>query len=379
MSDRRQRQLESDPNAALVVVELQPDEEVDTGEAERTTPRRVLAVQRGSTPWRLLVAGLWAASLVALIAPVLVLPVIEARLVTQFVALAVGLMGLQFVVGKGGMLSLCHGVFVGLGSYATTIAAGRYGLTIGLALLFAPIAAFLGGCLVGLLALRIRAIYLGPVTLAVAVAFPSILKRFDWFTGGSSGLPLPTRLQPPSWTGLDPNDAYIWRHLVIVGVAILAYLAMANLVRSPVGLAVQAMATGPIAAATSGVNVARYRVVAFGVGAAFGGLGGGLLTIDTPIVGADSYDLFRSLGYFAAVVVGGVAVVLGAAIGSAIVTGVPWILTTYGLQVSPNLVFGALLLIVMFVAPGGLAAALRDRSKTVLEVEDAPPEPIPDR
>ena len=177
----------------------------------------------------------------------------------------------------------------------------------------APLVGFAGGCLVGLLSLRIRATYLGPVTLSVAVAFPMIVKRFSWLTGGSSGMPIVR--QPGRPARSSPPTPHLWNHLVVVTVAVVAFLCARNLARSPVGLAVQAVATVPLAAAAYGIDVGRYRVLAAGTGAAFGALGGALLVIDTPIVGADSYDLFRSLGYYAAVVVGGAASLAGARAG----------------------------------------------------------------
>lgn len=341
--------------------------------------RRAVHVRRGSARWRALVLAALLAGLALVTVPVFLLGPYEGRLVTRFVALAVALIGLQFVLGRAGMLSLCHGAFVGLGAYATSLAASRWGWPIAVGVILAPVSGFGAGCLVGLLALRIRATYLGPVTLAVAVAFPMVVKRFAWLTGGSSGLPLDAVLQPPPWLWLPAGRPYLWTHLVVLAIALPALLAAHNLARSPVGLAVRAVATGPTPATASGVPVRRYRVLAFGVGAAFGGLGGGLLVLDTPIVGADSYDLARSLSYYAAVVVGGTAALAGPVLGAALLTAVPWLLSTYGLRMSQNLVFGGLLLLVTFAAPGGLAAAAQGRLATVLVIDEVPPRPPPPR
>lgn len=338
--------------------------------------RRAVHLVRGSPSWRLLVALGLLAALALVVLPAFVLNPYEARLITRFVGLSVALVGLQFVLGRAGMLSLCHGAFVGLGSYATSLATSRWGWPYLAGLVLAPVVGFAGGCLVGLLALRIRATYLGPVTLSVAVAFPMIVKRFGWMTGGSSGLPLGDGLAPPSWLGISDRP-HLWVHLVVVAVAATALLGAHNLSRSPVGLAVRATATAPVAATASGVPVRRYRVTAFAVGAAFGGLGGALLVLDTPIIGADSYDLSRSLGYYAAVLVGGTASLAGGVVGSALLTGVPWLLGVYSLRVSANLVFGSLLLLVTFLAPGGVVAAARSRLEAVLVIEDAPPPPPP--
>jgi branched-chain amino acid transport system permease protein len=357
----------------LVFVDMEPVPEEEPPGPELARHRWDLV--RGDRTWRLVMATAWVVAVSMLLLPVFVLPVLQARLLTRFTALAVALLGLQFVVGRAGQLSLCHGVYVGLGSYTTTILVGarEWPHLTGIAL--APLVGFLGGCLVGLLSLRIRATYLGPVTLAVAVAFPMIVKRFAWLTGGSSGQPILRNLAGPSF--FPAERPHLWNHVIVVTVAVVAFVCARNLARSPVGLAVRAVATVPLAASAYGINVGRYRVLAAGTGAAFGALGGALLVIDTPIVGADSYDLFRSLGYYAAVVVGGAASLAGAVLGSALLTGVPFILSTYGLLVGPNLVFGLLLLGSVFVAPGGLAARIEQWLSGMVRVEERPPTGTP--
>ncbi|MPY91490.1 MAG: hypothetical protein GEV08_00075 [Acidimicrobiia bacterium] len=374
------RRVTERPVEDLLVVEFLDEE----AEAARPQGRpgarfggRTLHLARGSTAWRLLAVALSGAGLVAAVLPAVFLGPYEARLVTRFIALSVALVGLQFVLGRAGMLSLCHGAFVGLGSYAASLASSRWGWSYFAGLALAPLVAFAGGCLVGLLALRIRATYLGPVTLAVAVAFPMVVKRFAWFTGGSSGLPLDATMRAPSWTGLADARPHLWVHLVVTATAVLAFALARNLGRSPVGLAVRAVSTNPIPATASGVPVRRYRVLAFGVGAGLGGLGGALLVLDTPIVGADSYDLFRSLGYYAAVVVGGTTAIAGGVVGAALLTGVPWLLGTYSLRMSQNLVFGSLLLLVTFLAPGGAVTALRERLASVVVIDEVAPRPPP--
>lgn len=328
----------------------------------------MFGVERGSAAWRVLVAVGAVVAVVAVTAPAFVLDPIPARLFTRFVALAVVLLGLQLVVGVSGQLSLCHGVFVAVGSYTAAITNTTWGWPIWAGLLLSPVTAFVAGSLVGVLALRIRATYLGPVTLGVAVAFPMLLKRFSWLTGGATGLPLLREMSPPAGLALHQ-----WNHLVSVAVAFVAFVLMRNLQQSAIGLSVRAVAGNAFSASTSGVDVRATRVRAFGTGAAFGGLGGALLVIDTPIVGADSYDLFRSLGYYAAAVVGGVGSMLGAVLGGLLLIGVPWVLDTLGSRVGPNLVFGALLVVSVALSPGGLAVAVQRGMGLVVTVRERIP------
>ena len=345
----------SDADPELVFVELSglPDgDELHVG-------RRTHPLERGSSRWRLLTGGAAVVAVAAVVGIAFALPILEARLVSRFVALAVALLGLQFVVGQAGQLSLCHGAFVGTGSYATTIAASRLDLPVPVAIVFAPVVGFALGAMVGTLAVRLRATYLGPVTLSVAVVFPMIVKRLGWLTGGSSGMPLVRQMSPPRWLGLTASRGYQWNHIVIVAIAVAAVVVARNVRASQVGLAVRAVAANPLSAVASGIHVQRLRVVSYAWGAAFGALGGGLLVIDTPIVGADNYDLFRSLGYYAAVMVGGAASMLGAAFGAALLVVVPRIVEVLDVRAGPNLVLGVLLVVSTLVAPSGLVVPVR--------------------
>ncbi len=328
----------------------------------------MFSIERGSAAWRAVVAVGVVVALVLVTSPAFFLDPIPARLFTKFVALAVVLLGLQFVVGVSGQLSLCHGVFAAVGSYTAAITNTSWGWPLWIGLALSPVTSFVAGSLVGVLALRIRATYLGPVTLGVAVAFPMLLKRFSWLTGGAGGLPLLREMTPPGSLALHE-----WNHVVSVAVAFVAFVLMRNLQQSAIGLSVRAVASNAFSASTSGVDVRWTRVRAFGTGAAFGGLGGALLVIDTPIVGADSYDLFRSLGYYAAAVVGGVGSMLGAVLGGLLLIGVPWVLDTLGSRVGPNLVFGALLVISVALSPGGLAVAAQRGLRAVVAVRERIP------
>ena len=208
--------------------------------------------------------------------------------------------------------------------------------------------------------------------MSVAVAFPMIVKRFAWFTGGSSGLSVVRTLHPPGFLGLNANRAYVWSHMIIVAIAVVAVFGARNVLNSPVGLSVRAMAENPLAAEAS-VNVWRTRVIGYGWGAAFGGLGGALLVIDTPIVGADSYDLFRSLGYYGAVMVGGASSMIGAAIGAVLLVTVPWLIESNGWNLSSNLVLGGLLVGSTIIAPGGLVILARRGIDRFVHLEDVSP------
>ena len=149
-----------------------------------TTPRGRIKVVRGSGTWRglAIVTGI---GLVALaIVPMFFLGFLEARTWTELIAVTVVLWGLGLVMGPAGQLSLGHGAFVGVGAYTMAVAVARYGASPLIGIAAAVVIGFVVGAVVGLPGLRIKGQYLAMVTIAWAVAFPMIIQRFDWFTGG---------------------------------------------------------------------------------------------------------------------------------------------------------------------------------------------------
>ncbi|MDH4144812.1 MAG: ABC transporter permease, partial [Acidimicrobiia bacterium] len=142
---------------------------------------------RGTSRWRIVRLVGVVAVLAGAVLPAVVLPFVEARLWTDVLIYAIALAGLYLLMGPGGQLSLGHGAFVGVGAYATAVSITRWGWPhlAGLALGF--VICLVIGLAVGLPALRIKGQYLALVTLAFAVAFPGVIERFAWLTGGGQG------------------------------------------------------------------------------------------------------------------------------------------------------------------------------------------------
>ncbi|GAA1028117.1 hypothetical protein GCM10009557_11950 [Virgisporangium ochraceum] len=153
---------------------------------------------------------------------------------------AIAITGLNLATGYTGLLSIGHSAFFGLGAYTTGVLVMRYGwdplYTIGPALVLC----FVVGFVIGLPALRIRGLYLALVTLAVGVAFPELVRRFEELTGGARGLVIRRRLlNPPEWTGLRPGQRDLWMFWLSIVVLLLVLLLVHNLVRSRAGLAMR--------------------------------------------------------------------------------------------------------------------------------------------
>ena len=138
----------------------------------------------------------------------------------------------------------------------------------------AGLVCFAAGLALGLPALRLRGLYLALVTLAVAIATPVLIKRFDGLTGGTQGLTV-DQPAPPSWSGLaDDQNLYF---IALIAAVPLFWFA-AGVVRRGSGRALIAMRDDETAARTMGVNLATFKTRAFGFSAAYAGIAGALFT-----------------------------------------------------------------------------------------------------
>jgi branched-chain amino acid transport system permease protein len=208
----------------------------------------------------------------------------------------------------------------------------------------------------------------------LSIIFPKIVYIYD-FTGGTNGKRLGRkRLVPPSWTQLDERtDRHVWIYFVTLAFAVGLFVIARNILRSRPGRALIALRDNPIGAEVSGVNLARYKVLAFGLSASYAGIAGSLLMFNTDIASGSSYSLNRSIALITGLVIGGVATVAGPAIGGLVVVWLPKLIEDRVSGEDPRdsawstIAYGAALIVIMFAYPGGLANLVRAvRSKLVV-------------
>jgi branched-chain amino acid transport system permease protein len=293
---------------------------------------------------------------------------------SQFTYVAIyfiALLGLNILTGYNGQISLGHGAFIGIGAYTSALLIlGRPGLEelnihpptwmpLGdgmRAVLTIPIAALVTGIVgyaFGLPALRLPGVSLALATLGIAVSLPSIAKRFDTVTGGGGGLNLPL---PETPFGLDVPAPH-WLYYEAWVTAGILFLVAWVLVRGRVGRAWRAIRDGELAATSSGVSPAAYKTLAFGASSAFAGAAGALFAIQVSYVNPDTFPLSLSILLLASVVFGGLSSLTGVIFGALLLEFLP----IYAQEVSkqaPSVVFGAVLILCMFVLPAGAAGGL---------------------
>jgi branched-chain amino acid transport system permease protein len=277
----------------------------------------------------------------------------------------IAILGLDVLTGHSGQISLGHGAFMAVGAYTTAILMANHGVR---DLWTIPIAAGVAGViglLAGVPALRLSGLYLALATFGIAVVLPTILKKFDHFTGGSTGIAL---FGKPTQTGhgvgvwgLTNNQ---WLYALTWTIGGLVFLIAWWLLDSRFGRSLRAIRDSELAATASGVNRAKYKVLAFGVSAAFAGVAGALFAINVAYVAPDTFPIQLSLYLLVGAVVGFFGSIWGAALGALLIQFLPDIV---GLiphvdtkQAGPTtLFFGLVLVVLMLVLPVVLRAASR--------------------
>jgi branched-chain amino acid transport system permease protein len=273
---------------------------------------------------------------------------------TLVAAYAVAALGLNLLVGYNGQISLGHGAFFALGAYTAALLIEKAGVPYLLTVPIAGVLAFAVGFVFGVPALRLRGLYLALVTLALAVATPQLIKRFDGLTEGTQGMTV-EQPESPGWLPLA-DDQFLYL-LTLVVAAIMFALAW-SLMRSQVGRAVQAVRDGEIPASTLGVDLATTKTRVFALSAAYAGVAGALYVFAIGFVAPEAFTVTISLAFLAAIVVGGLATIVGAVFGALFIEFVP----VYASDVNDALtgvIYGGVLILAMFVLPGGVAGLLR--------------------
>jgi branched-chain amino acid transport system permease protein len=273
----------------------------------------------------------------------------------------IAVLGLNVLTGYTGQISLGHGAFMAIGGYTTAILVADHGVqdlwTIPLAGLIAGAAGFL----FGLPALRLSGLYLALATFAIAVATPAVIKRFEGFTGGGSGInlfgtpELTASLTPVTILGreLTFND---WLYYLCWAVALIGYVIAWLLLRGRTGLALRAVRDSETAAQSSGVSLRQYKTLAFGVSAAYAGAAGALFAIATTFVNPDTFPIALSILLLVGVVVGGLGSLVGLIAGAVFIQFLPiWSQEVSQSPGAPSVVSGLVLIALMFVLPMGVA------------------------
>jgi branched-chain amino acid transport system permease protein len=260
--------------------------------------------------------------------------------------LAIGVIGQNLLIGYTGLISFGQAGFLAIGAYAfghLRIA----GVPFSVSLAAAGGAAGLAGWLVGFPSLRLKGPYLSIATLGFGTATYQIFANVEWLSGGRAGLSIPA-LHPPFGMARDT-----WVYLVYFGIFLLFTGAAYNLISSFVGRAFVAVRDSDIAAEAMGVNLARYKLLAFAISSFYTGVSGALMAQYLGHLEPQAFNISESMSFFVAVIVGGIASVEGSVFGAAFVVLVPALFGS--LRWAVPVLFGAAILGVLIFEPLGLS------------------------
>jgi branched-chain amino acid transport system permease protein len=286
-----------------------------------------------------------------------VLPLVTTEFTNETLArigvYAVAVLGLNVVMGYTGQVSLGQIFFLGLGAYVTA-----YGVSqdwnIVIVFVLACVIPAVVGLLIALAAARLGGLAIAMVTIALPIVGVPLAKRLSEFTGGSQGIS--ARFSgAPEWSGLADDQ---WQLSLVLLIGGITFLLTRNLVRGKYGRAFAIVKGNEAVASSMGISPYRYKVLAFTVASLIGGVSGFLYMVVIQYTSPETMSFAHSISLLASMVIGGAASIVGSILGGAYYVLVPQLTNI----IDPNLTAllqGAILLLVLFILPGGLVSLPR--------------------
>src|SRR5438876_4329547 len=223
----------------------------------------------------------------------------------------VGALGLNILVGYTGQISIGHGAFMSVGAYTAANLVTQFGAPFWITIPAGGIMAALIGALVGIPSLRIKGIYLAIATLAAQLIIEWTINHVTFISGGVQASIEVARPRVGPMVLSTQRDMYYFL-LVFVGLAIVGTL---NLMRSRLGRAFIAIRDHDIAAEIIGINIFRYKLLAFAISSFYAGVTGVLYTYFLGIANYEQFQIGVSIDYLALIIIGGLGSVLGSVFG----------------------------------------------------------------
>jgi len=266
-------------------------------------------------------------------------------------------LSLNLIAGYTGLLSLCHAAFYGVGAYTTAILMTKAHFTFLPSLIISGFIAAFFGFLIGLPNLRLRGDYLAIATLGFSEIVKNIFLNWDSLTGGPKGI---SEIPSPSIFGIKFSAYNKFQYLILIWLFVaITYFAIKRLTQSRFGRALEAIREDEVATLAMGIDVTKYKVFSFIIGAFFAGIAGSLFSVFIKVVVPNSFDFMLSIIILCMVVLGGMGNNLGAVLGATIIYFASELPKIFGISslIPPQfnqIIFGLILVLMMIYRPQGI-------------------------
>ncbi|MEY4313623.1 MAG: hypothetical protein RIS93_203 [Actinomycetota bacterium] len=269
------------------------------------------------------------------------------------------------LTGYSGQLSLGHSALMAVGAYAGALSINNAHLHPVIALIIATLTSGVFGLILGFAVARLSGPYLAGTTLALAVSLPTLANQFP-ILGGEQGVVFDVGA-PPARFG-ESFSQYKWFFWISSLAALIMIWMISNLLSSRYGRTFRAIRDNQIAAALSGINAGRVKVVAFAVSSGAAGLAGGLLVMLISGVSPSAFPLSLSFSLLTGAVVTGVYNLKGVMLGGLVLVAIPEIADSLTTRIGgsegftatlPGFLVSALLILAVLFAPNGPGHLIR--------------------
>ena len=261
--------------------------------------------------------------------------------------------GLNIFMGYAGQVSFGHNAFAAISGYTSAVLTTAHGWEPLPAAAIGIAGALICALIVGYPTLRLRGHYLAMATLAIGLIAYEVAVQWQSVTQGYMGISGIPPLGIGRWTVTSDRALLVW----LIAFAAIAVLAAAGIRRSRLGRALVAIAGSEDAARALGIDVARYKLAAFLISAFYAAVAGSLFVHAVGFVSPEVYGLHMVVLAFTMLYVGGIGTVAGAALGALVVALLPE--TVRRFSEYQDLAYGAILILILIYAPGGLASLSR--------------------
>lgn len=284
----------------------------------------------------------------------------------------IGAIGLNMLTGTTGLISLGQAGFLAVGAYTNAILLTDYGWPVWLSLPAGGVAAALVSIIVGIPSLRLKGLYLAITTLAFAFIINHIILYAEGLTHGPNGV----FVSGATVFGIDLQRGKALYYLAL-GITIVTVLVALNMSRTRIGRAWMAIRDHDIAARVMGVDLVRYKLLAFMCSSFIVGIAGALISLQIRFINIDIFGLILSIEALAIIILGGLGSVAGAALGAVFLSFLPEIIrivfttfvdpgssfyTTYVFEIR-GIVYGVVIVLFLRFVPNGLIGLWRDTRK----------------